>query len=272
MYSTARLSGLPHRRVRLLAAALLGAAYGVLCVLPPFHLMAGPLPRLLMAAGLLLLAFGRREEFLRHLLLFLLISCTMGGLLLAAVRAMAENGGAELLRALNWGVFFLAGGGCWLLLSVVFRGGARHALRGELAEGRVELRGRTAPITALLDTGHTLTDPSTGGSVLVVHWRVLEALWSPEEMAALESLEAAGAVETFERLAGLEPGLWRLLPYQTVGLSGGLLVCLQADKAVIGKAEYLRLTVALSPGPISDGGSCNALWGGMEKDVKCHAV
>ena len=117
----------------------------------------------------------------------------MGGLLLAAVRTAAEGGGAELLRSLNWGVFLLAGGGCWLLLSVVFRGGARHAVRSELAEGRLELRGRTTSITALLDTGHTLTDPATGKGVLVVYWRALEALWSREELAALERLEAAGA-------------------------------------------------------------------------------
>lgn len=244
----------------------------MLCALPPLEPLEGPLFRLLAAGGLLLLAFGRREEFLRHLLLFLLLSCTMGGLLLAAVRTAAEGGGAELLRSLNWGVFLLAGGGCWLLLSVVFRGGARHAVRSELAEGCLELRGRTAPITALLDTGHTLTDPATGKGVLVVYWRALEALWSREELAALERLEAAGAAEAFERLSSLEPGRWRLLPYRAVGVSEGLLLCLRSDRVVIGKREHPHLTVALSPGPVSDGGGCNALWGGMEKEVECHAA
>lgn len=254
-----------------MAAALLGGAYGVLCALPPLEPLEGPLFRLLAAGGLLLLAFGRREEFLRHLLLFLLLSCTMGGLLLAAVRTAAEGGGAELLRSLNWGVFLLAGGGCWLLLSVVFRGGARHAVRSELAEGRLELRGYTAPITALLDTGHTLTDGLTGRPVLTVHYAALEPLLAAGEREILSHLERDGAAKCLERL-GAGSG-FRLLPYQAVGVSGGLLLCFRADRVMFDSGEWKGLTVALSPTVVSDGGGYSALWGGETgKEVGGHAA
>ena len=35
LYVTARLAGLPVRRLRILAAAVLGGAYGAACLLPP---------------------------------------------------------------------------------------------------------------------------------------------------------------------------------------------------------------------------------------------
>ena len=122
LYGTARLTGLPVQKLRLAAAAALGGTYGAVCALPGLETAAGPLWQLAMAGALVYLAFGRCAAFLRRFLLFLLLSCTMGGLLLAAERLLAEGG--AVLAELNWGVFLLAGGLCFLLLSVVFRGSA----------------------------------------------------------------------------------------------------------------------------------------------------
>ena len=93
LYITARLSGLPVRRHRILAAALAGGTYGALCALPGLAPAASPLPQMAAAAGLVWLCFGRRRDFLRQLLLFFLLSCTMGGALVAVCR-LAEEGGA----------------------------------------------------------------------------------------------------------------------------------------------------------------------------------
>ena len=75
---------------------------------------------------------------------------------------------------LDWKVFFLAGGICFLVLSAVFRGEAEHAAAGRLYRGTVELRGRRAKLTVLLDTGHTLRDVLTGAPVLTVSRAALE--------------------------------------------------------------------------------------------------
>ena len=57
-------------------------------------------------------------------------------------------------------------------------------------------------------------------------------------------------------------GGFRLLPYQAVGVSGGLLLCFQAERAVIDGKVIAPVTVALSPTAVSDGGCYAALWGG----------
>ncbi len=267
LYITARLSGLPLRRRRLLLAAALGGAYGAFCALPVIRSAAAFLPQLAIAAALVRLAFGRQEMFLRRFLLFFMLSCTMGGAMLAFGRLVQDSDGLELLRALDWRVFFLAGGTCFLLLSVVFRGGARHAVAGQLCRGTVELGGRRANITVLLDTGHTLADTITGSQVLTVYNAALAPLWTDQERDILACLGPDGAARCLERLADSR---FRLLPYQAVGVEGGLLLCFRAGCVQLDGRRLGPLTVAISPTPVSDGGGCTALWGG--KMEESHAA
>ena len=269
LYVTGRLSGLPMEGKRLASASLLGGTYGALCALPGLAALASPLLQCAIAAGLIRLAFGQREGFGRRLLLFYLLSCAMAGALVAGGRLLQANGGLSALSALNWKVFFLAGGGCFAILSVVFRGGARHAVSGELRCCTLHRQGRTASVTALLDTGNTLTDGLSGAPVLTVHYTALDSLWTAEERAVLSRLEDLGASLCLEKLgAG-----FRLLPYRAVGVRSGLLLCFKAERAVIGGRDLGAVTVALSPTPVSDGGGYAALWGGgAGKEAAGHAA
>ena len=231
LYVTAQLSGLPVRTKRLLAASLAGGTYGALCALPGLRFAASFFPQFAAAAGLVWLAFGRREAFLRQFLLFFMLSCTMGGVVVAV----------------------------------------RHQLAGQLCRCRVEWRGASAQFAALLDTGHTLTDGLTGRPVLTVHYAALEPLLAAGEREILSHLERDGAAKCLERL-GAGSG-FRLLPYQAVGVSGGLLLCFRADRVMFDSGEWKGLTVALSPTAVSDGGGYSALWGGETgKEVGGHAA
>lgn len=267
LYATGRLSGLTVAGKRLASAAALGGTYGALCALPGWGTLSSLPVQACMAAALVRLAFGRREGFLRRVLLFFLLSCSLAGALVAGERILRERGGA--LEGLDWRIFFLAGGGCFLLLSVVFRGGARHSSAGQLCRCRILRRGREAELTALLDTGCTLTDGLSGAPVLTVHWAALEALWTPEERAVLSRLEADGASRCLEKLGGG----FRLLPYRAVGVRSGLLLCFKADGAELDGQPLGAVTVALSPTPVSDGGGYAALWGGdAGKEAESYAA
>lgn len=269
LYATGRLSGLPVKMRRLLAAAALGGTYGALCALPELGGLASLLPQTLAAAGLVWLTFGRKGVFLRQLLLFFILSCALSGALVAGERLLEAGGGLAVLTRLDWRVFFLAGGICFAVLSVVFRGGARHAVAGQLCQCTLERQGRRAAFTALLDTGHTLTDGPTGRPVLTAYWEALDPLWTAEERVILSRLERDGGPDCLEKLGGG----FRLLPYQAVGVSGGLLLCFQAERAVIDGKLIGPITVALSPTTVSDGGGYAALWdGGNGKEAGGYAA
>lgn len=267
LYVTARLAGLAVNGKRLAAAGLLGGTYGAACAVPGLGFLTAFPTQLAAAAGLVRLGLGRREDFLRRLLLFFTISCGLAGAVLAGGRVLTERG--EVLDTLDWRIFFLAGGGCFLALSLVFRGGARHGAAGQLCRCGIRRRGRSAELTALLDTGNTLTDGFSGRPVLTVYWAALEGLWTQEEGRTLARLEEDGAVRCLEKLG---KG-FRLLPYRAVGVRSGLLLCFRAEQVILDGRRLEGVTVALSPTPVSDGGGYAALWGGeREKEAVYDAA
>ena len=63
-----------------------------------------------------------------------------------------------------------------------------------------------------------------------------------------------------------------LLPFCSIGAPEGLLLAVCSDSVQIGGTTYPRTLVALSPGPVSDGGGYQALWGGTERGKHEKAV
>ena len=222
--ATAKLSGLPLRRRRLLGASVLGGVYGAACLLPPLTFAGGLLPQAGAAMALVWIAFRRRDAFFRQLLLFWLLSCAMGGALLAAARL-------------------------W------------H-LAGELVPCAVQRAGKGVRLQALLDSGHTLTDLATGAPVLIAEAAALEELWTPAEARVLTQLRERGAPWCLSHLE--EPGGFRLLPYRAVGVEQGMLLCFTADSAAVGGKNLGPTAVALSPTAVSSEGGYAALWSGKE--------
>ena len=154
LLSAARLAGRTVPRLRLLGAAAFGAAYAVLRLVLPCS------PWLTAAAfvGMALLAFHGTGRAFKLGLLTLLLSCALGG-------------GVLLLGAM---------GVTYLLLSTVFRGGARHD-GGELLRVRLTRGGKTVTLRLLYDSGNLLTDPLTGESVPVIGQSALRALLPERE-------------------------------------------------------------------------------------------
>lgn len=233
--ASARVAGIPLRRGRCWLAALFGALYAVLAVLPGLTPLASPPARL--AAGLLTagLAFAGEPRFLRCAAVFLAVSALFGG----ALWALTLAGGSPLFepRAL-----LLAFALCYAAITLFLRGRSRFPGRAR-AEIRVALGGREARFTALLDSGNGLCDPATGEPVLLA---------SPEALAPLFPGAALGGDPvTLLRRPGLE-GRFRLIPYRAVGASGLLAAFRPEELRIDGKTETGRL-VAVSESARGDG-------------------
>ncbi len=262
LYITARLSGLALRKSRLIVASLLGGLYGILCFLPFSFSLGSVGTQLLVAMLLVKLVFGKQKTVLRLFLLFYLISCTLGGAMTVVSQHISEHGILNTVQFLDWKVFFLVGGMCYFVLSVVFRGSAKHALEGQLCRIGITRDDKKIMLDALYDTGNTLCDPYSGTPILTVWHKALDALWSKEERTILEQLEIRGSIWCAEKLGEIASARFRLVPYRAVGVACAMLLTFQADRVCIDNEEYGGLTVALSPTPVSDGGGYTALWGG----------
>ncbi len=262
LYITVRVAGISVGQRKIVLAAVLGGLYGAVCLLPGLAALGGFFPQMAAGAGVVRLAFGDGRDFLRRFLLFFIVSCTISGALMAFPQMLEGIVWSEGQGNLNWNVFFLAGIMCYILLSVIFRGGAKHAVSGQLCRGVLERKGRSVEFTALLDTGHTLTDGTGGRSVLIMEHTALPSLMSEQEQAMLGRLPLLGASECLADLGTVSPGQFRLLPYRAVGVSAGMLLCFRADRLVLDGVDRGEVTVAISPTTVSDGGGYTALWGG----------
>lgn len=174
LLATMRLAGQTIKRKRLAAAALLGAGYAVLTLAEP-RLLWVLLPVALIMCRV---AFGRVPRFLKLGLLFLLLSCSLGGAVLLLGRlsgGMTRLAYGMVFSILPWGVFCGAAVLSYVLLTVVFRGSARHDA-SDFVQARVSCGGRTVELRLLRDTGNALTDPLTGEGVPVVEESALAFL------------------------------------------------------------------------------------------------
>ena len=129
---------------------------------------------------------------------------------------------------------------------------------------QIGIKNKEMEVIALHDTGNTLRDPVGGQPVLVIEQKVLEELWDETTARILE--RQATSVEKISALhsAGVGAG-FALLPFRSVGTSSGLLLAVRSDWIRVGRAKYNGVWIALADGPLSDGGSYCALWGGVKR-------
>ncbi len=265
MLTAARVAGIPLRRLRLAGSALLGAAYASAAFLPACHLLAHPVCKLMVGVGMSYLAFWPQQKRLRLMALFFLLSGALAGLLLALGLAIGSPGQylGKIYRAeINWPVFLVSVIVFYLLLSLMFQRGMRHG-RGEVMKVTVNIGGKTREVAALHDTGNTLCDPVNGNPVLVLEQAAIIDLWPPEVEQVLR--QPVPPEEKMVQLHRLQRGsAFSLLPFRSVGVPAGLLLAFRCDRITVEKKVHRRTLVALSEGPLSDGGAYQALWGGEE--------
>lgn len=252
-----RMCGRVLRRWLLALSAALGAAYACALFFPGLGWLGAAPCRV--AAGVLmaLAAYGTQKGLLRVTLCFFGASAALGGLVWAAELLGGHSLYLErgvLYSYVDLRLLLLLLALCYGLLSSLTDRAFRH--RGaELVAVTVRLGEAAVRLTALRDTGNTLTDPVDNRPVLVAEGARCAALLPM-------ALPLDRPVEALSLLGGAGVRGWRLLPYRAVGVEQGLLLAVKADSVTVGKENFGRLLVALSPTPVSDGGAYQALIGG----------
>lgn len=263
LLAAARLAGEPLRRVRMGVGAVLGGAYAGAAVLPGFGFLSRPLWQLMCALVMVLVGLGASQRLLRQLVIFFALAFAFGG----GILAVGLLGGDGLPLGMVPGVdldvriLLLSGAVCYAALTFALsRVGSHTGSRGELVRVRLRLQERQVTLTALRDTGNTLTDPLTGRAVLVAQADSIAALFPDGTCPGQEQLlHPADSLHQLER--GALQGRVRLLPYRAVGVPCGMLLAVRVDGVVLGAEDKGSALVALSPTPVSDGGTYRALIG-----------
>lgn len=268
LLSAARMAGEVLHRVRFLLAAAAGGLYACGIFLPGLGFLQHPLCAVSAAVLMALIAYGGARRLMRLTLLFLALSCALGGAVLAVGylggRAVGLKNGI-LWPQMDMKTVLLAAAVCYLVFALVFRrlfGGKQG--KGGIVPVTVELFGHKVSCRALIDTGNSLTDPLSGKPVLVAEGERMTPLFPREQMLRREELYAPA--EAMERFAeGPMQGRLRLIPYRAIGVEQGMLLALRPDRVTINGESYGTMLVALSPGPVTESGTYCALVGVTER-------
>lgn len=264
LLSAGRLTGELLCRWRIGLGGALGGLYAAAVFFPNTAFLLHPLVKVGVGVLMLLVAFGGSRRLLRITLVFFGVSAAFGG----GIFALELLGGRGL--TLSNGIFYstmdlrlmlLSAAGCYVLLTMVFQRTAKHSpIERSLLPATLTFGDQQVQVTALVDTGNTLTDPHTNRPVMVVEGEKLMAFFPPELGVTPQQLHRPVAV--MEGLVTpLFRGRCRLLPYQAVGVECGMLLALRLDCVVVGGEDYGGILVALSPTRVSDGGGYSALIG-----------
>lgn len=264
---SARIVDCPFKRWRLWLGAALGGAYAVVALLPSLRPAASLAGKTVMALVLSAAAVGGLpwRRFFRYVLVFCGVSFALGGCVLAlqyiSGRGLLKNGVPVI--SVNWPTLLLATGLCYLLLTLVFRRSARHGgLARDIVSISIGWGTREVTLSALCDSGNTLSDPLTGAPVMVTELNWVRPVL-PAEAALLideKALTRPDALLENLSLIGVS-GRFRLIPYRAVGVDCGFLLAFRPDEVRMGKKTRRGLLVALSPTRLSDGAAYSAVIG-----------
>lgn len=257
LLAAGRMCGRVLHRWLLALAASLGAGYACALFFPGLDWLGAPLCRVCAGILMSLTAYGAQKGLPQVTLCFFGASAALGGLVWAAELLGGHSLSLErgvlysyvdlrlllLLLALSYGVLSFAADRAFV-----------HRRR-ELVSVTIRLGARTVKLTALQDTGNTLTDPADNRPVVVAEGTCCGGLL-PFPVPLDRPVEALAALAEAGHAGG-----WRLLPYRAVGVTCGLLLAVKADSVMVGNRDRGSLLVALSPTPVGEGG-CQALIGG----------
>lgn len=244
----------------------MGGLYAAAAVLPGMEFLLHPVCKIGSAVLMVLVGLGASRRLFRQSVIFFALSCAFGGGVLAigllGGRGLSLGGGL-VYSGMDIKIALLSAAGCYVLFALALSRVGRHTVgNGELVPIQIKAIDKEIRLTALVDTGNTLTDPLSGKRVVVADAHRLSDLFERGEGPRWEELRTPDGA-----LGRLNTGRWRgrfrLLPYRAVGVECGILLAVRVDSLFVNGKDEGSVLVAFSPTPVSDGGGYGALIGAI---------
>lgn len=252
LLASAKLCALQVKRFRLALSAALGGVYSVLTLFVPF--CQQPVMKVTVGILMAMMAFGGRKNFLRITLVVFGVSAAFAGLIYGLTLMTGGDTSGSGYIFVSFRMLILSFGISYFVISFFFKRMAR--VSSETVDILVEYNDKSSRLTALKDTGHSLTDPITGRPVVIVGIETIRPLFEKSVLTALEKPATIALAEL-----GEQGYSFRLIPYSAVGVENGMLLAFKPDCLRIDGNMVRDCLIAISPNQISDGEVYSALIG-----------
>lgn len=207
---------------RIISAAFVGAIFSLYIFLPPTGLITETIFRMVISALIVLLAFGfdSIRSMIRRIAVFFATSFLYAGVMMGVWSVfkpdnLAINNGVVYLD-ISPPVLIVATLVSYLILSLIRFFSLKQAYSGERCKLKISCKDKNVTLTALVDTGHSLTDVLTDRDVIIVERDI--AILLADKLPDINEFSDEELPQGF-----------RLIPYSVVG-GHGLLTAFIPDK------------------------------------------
>ena len=207
---------------RLILSSVFGAVSSFYILLPNTNFLTDILFRIFVSSVLILIATGlvTPRSFVRQVGVFFAASFLYAGVMLALwavfkIKSIAVKGSVVYMN-ISPAILIISTLFCYIIISLIRFFTARHAPNASRCNLKVTANEKTVNITAIVDTGHSLTDAITGKNVIII-----------ESSVAKKLFDFVPRIDTLQNESG--QSLFRVMPYSAVG-GHGLLVAFSPQK------------------------------------------
>lgn len=254
LYITRRAIRSRARTLRLWSGAALGALYAIFAYFPSVAFMCGFLGKLLLAGLIVYITYGAKtiKEYLSGVAVFYMASFAFGGAVYALMDIFGEGDSNASLKLLTGAVAL-----SFVVITAITRQYARKvAKERHFADITATLFGKQAAFRALTDTGHSLTDPISGGPVIIAQLDAVDSLLPKDYRDDLQN--GVALPETSDDIFGSRI---KLIPFRSLGQDKGMLPGFRPDSITADGISVEHATIAIYKGKISSDDTYSALIG-----------
>jgi stage II sporulation protein GA (sporulation sigma-E factor processing peptidase) len=261
------------KRLRILAGAAFGALYSLFIFYPQLTYLYSIFVKIIASVIIVLITFkcSNIKTFAKLIMFFYLISFLFGGIIFAVWLFVSPPGmlvhNGVLYIDISPVLLILAGAGCYIIIAIASRLLNKSRFTSGIYSVDIEMFGISVRLDAMLDTGNSLCDTITGAPVIVVEYAVVEKLIPIK----LRNTFKKGFIENPDAFEAVGwGGRLHMIPYGSVGDTGGLLPAFRPDRLTIKQkdknVEVTDVLVAVCGKRLSGDGKYAALLNPMLTD------
>lgn len=240
LWATAKVGRIQTKGWRLFIAALVGACYSLVVLLPQWQITTTFSAKLICSIIMVIVAFfpfSIRNIF-KSLMYFYLISFVMGGAVMgliyltnqSPVYSQAWNGAAVILADISYQWLIV---GLLIAIMLAFyvakyirRNWQKSALQNPVT---VSINNSTITVNGFLDTGNQLYDPISRKPVIIVESSVFNKLIPDFIREMVEKNNGVYLQKDFSQLNEEWRAKLQLIPFSSIGKNNGLLLAIRPD-------------------------------------------
>lgn len=231
LLTVSKFMRITYKRIRLVAASVLGSIYSLIILLPQMNPWLSMLVKLFMSVTIVLAAFQKKsfKLFLRELACFYLTSFGFAGLMIAVWYFFAPQGMAIKNSIVYFNIspllLIVTTVICYIIIRIINHITGQQEVKDTFCRLTVTMNENSATCTAKVDTGSSLIEPFSHFPVVVAEYHSIEKI-VPIQIKNMMNHNISGWNVSEQQ------GGFRLVPFYA--LSGeGVLPAFQPDQLII---------------------------------------